>query len=155
MKQESAPRYDVAMSHKILMLDFFMLSTGMDNSPVELGLDWQKLLKRPKLFSRWFVFLNRLDTLERRPVPKSLHRTSLSGWFRTRVPSAAAGVQWLLEKSCHWRILFERCFGSMIRILFIRVFFKYNKKKILRRHFRQWNNHFHYSTFGNGMSYNT
>ena len=63
--------------------------------------------------SRGLVFPDRLDTLDRRPGPKSLRRAGLSGRFWIWVSSAAGGAHLFLWISWHQLALFARGFVYM------------------------------------------
>ena len=65
------------------------------------------------LSSRGFVFPDRLNTLDRRPRPKSLSRAGRSCRFWIWVSSAAGGAHRFLCISWHRLTLFARGFVSM------------------------------------------
>ena len=68
---------------------------------------------RQNFSPRGLVFHDRLDTLDRRPGPKSLRRAGLSGRFWIWVSSAAGGAHRFLCISWHRLTLFARGFVSM------------------------------------------
>ena len=65
------------------------------------------------LSSCGLVFLDCLNTLDRRPRPKSLRRLGLSGRFSIWLSSAARGAHRFLWRSWHRLALFARDFVSM------------------------------------------